>query len=282
MAAYNLINLLSIFDTTPISNGYQLDMTLFTGILCVALVAIGIYCYSGRRKLRKIIKNLKDENARLRSENINIGIEAQEKERRDIGQDMHDELGSLLLTMKMNLGLIEKQGLFIFESNDALKELKYALDSAIEYVKGVSRITSPSFLENFGLSRAVVQMVQRINSSYVAKVEFTEKGDSFSLSKDKQLHIFRIIQEVINNSLRYASPWRIHVVFNWTDDGLTVEIKDDGYNYRFSEKYQSAGMGLNNILNRAELIGAEFTNEGLPEGNVARIRLSLEIPMDSN
>jgi len=257
-------------------------MAFIAGILCVALVSIGVYSYFCRRKSGKMIRELEEENQRLRSENISIGIEAQEKERRDIGQDMHDELGSLLLTMKMNLGLIEKQGLFIFESNDALKELKYALDSSIEYVKGVSRITSPSFLENFGLSRAVLQMVKRINSSCVAKVEFTESGDSFSLSKDKQLHIFRIIQEVINNSLRYASPWRIHVIFNWKEDSLTVEIKDDGYNYRFSEKYQSAGMGLNNIMNRAELIGAEFTNEGLPEGNIARLRLSLQIPMNSN
>jgi signal transduction histidine kinase len=118
--------------------------------------------------------HLMQENRQLKDENIRIAIEAQERERREIGQDMHDELGSTLLTMKMNLGLIEKQGLFIFASNDALKELKYALESAIEYVRSVSRITSPAFLENFGLSRAIVQMVKRINSSCVAKVEFTE------------------------------------------------------------------------------------------------------------
>jgi signal transduction histidine kinase len=69
---------------------------------------------------------------------------------------------------------------------------------------------------------------------------------------------------------------------NWQDDGLTVEIKDDGYNYRFSEKYQSAGLGLNNILSRAEMIGAEFTNEGLPEGNMARLRLPMEVSMSSD
>ncbi|HEY4655007.1 MAG TPA: ATP-binding protein [Cyclobacteriaceae bacterium] len=256
-------------------------MLLIIGILSVATLAVGSYCYVGRRRYKKAIALLKEENRLLKIENVSIGIEAQEKERRDIGQDMHDELGSLLLTMKMNLGLIEKQGLFIFESNDALKELKYALDSAIEYVKGVSRITSPSFLESFGLSRALIQMVNRINSSCVAKVEFTESGDHFSLSKEKQLHIFRIIQEVINNALRYASPWRIHVLLTWQDDGLTVEIRDDGYNYRFAEKYQSAGLGLNNILNRAELIGAEFTNEGLPEGNMARLRLPMEVSMSN-
>lgn len=257
-------------------------MIWITGILSVCAVALAVYALLSRREILRRVGELERENQRLQSENVSIGIEAQEKERRDIGQDMHDELGSLLLTMKMNLGLIEKQGLFIFESNDALKELKYALDSAIEYVKSVSRITSPSFLENFGLSRAVTQMVKRINSSCVAKVEFTESGNAFTLGKDKQLHIFRIIQEVINNSLRYASPWRIHVIFNWQDDGLTVEIKDDGYNYRFSEKYQSAGLGLNNILNRAGLIGAEFTNEGLPEGNIARLRLPMEVSMSSD
>jgi signal transduction histidine kinase len=257
-------------------------MIWITGILSLCAVGLATWAFHSRRKVMNHIRELEQENQRLRNENVSIGIEAQEKERRDIGQDMHDELGSLLLTMKMNLGLIEKQGLFIFESNDALKELKYALDSAIEYVKSVSRITSPSFLENFGLSRAVTQMVKRINSSCVARVEFTENGNPFRLGKDKQLHIFRIIQEVINNSLRYASPWRIHVILNWQDDGLTVEIKDDGYNYRFSEKYQSAGLGLNNILNRAEMIGAEFTNEGLPEGNIARLRLPLEVSMSSD
>lgn len=233
----------------------------------------GVFQYSAHRKSMKILDHLMEENRLLKDENIRIAIEAQERERREIGQDMHDELGSTLLTMKMNLGLIEKQGLFIFESNDALKELKYALESAIEYVRSISRITSPAFLENFGLSRAIVQMVKRINSSCVAKVEFTELGDSFPISKEKQLHVFRIIQEVINNALRYASPWRINVTFYWNPGELTVEIRDDGYNYRYSEKYQSAGLGINNILNRARLIGAQFTNEDLPQGNMARIQL---------
>src|SRR5690606_21334761 len=152
-------------EATPVPHAYPLIMMFVTGILCVAVAAVAVYLYTRWRRDRKVLEGLREENRRLRSENISIGIEAQEKERREIGQDMHDELGSLLLTMKMNLGLIERQGLFIFESNDALRELKYALDSSIEYVKSVSRITSPSFLENFGLSRAVTQMVKRINSS---------------------------------------------------------------------------------------------------------------------
>jgi len=251
-------------------------LEILFAILSFMILIWGIFQYANYRKSGKIIDHLLEENRQLKEKNIRIAIEAQERERREIGQDMHDELGSTLLTMKMNLGLIEKQGLFIFESNDALKELKYALDSAIEYVRSVSRITSPAFLENFGLSRAVVQMVKRINSSCVARVEFTEIGDAYTLSKEKQLHIFRIIQEVINNALRYASPWRIYVTFYWTPTGLTVEIRDDGYNYRLSEKYQAAGLGLNNILNRTTLIGANYTSEDLPEGNIARIKLPRE------
>ncbi|HEX5169189.1 MAG TPA: histidine kinase [Cyclobacteriaceae bacterium] len=249
---------------------------ILLGSLFVTILGWGIFQYVNHRKSGKIIDHLLEENCRLKSENIRATIEAQERERREIGQDLHDELGSTLLTMKMNLSLIEKQGLFIFESNDALKELKYSLEGAIDYVKSVSRITSPAFLENFGLSRAVIQMVKRINSSCVAKVEFTEIGDTLPLSKEKQLHVFRIIQEVINNALRYASPWRIFVTIYWNQSDLIVEIRDDGYNYRFSEKYQTAGLGINNILNRAGLIGAKFTNENLPQGNVARIHLSNE------
>src|SRR5690606_35081201 len=180
-------------------------MIWITGILSLCAVGLAAWAFLSRRSVMRRITELEQENQRLRNENVSIGIEAQEKERRDIGQDMHDELGSLLLTMKMNLGLIEKQGLFIFESNDALKELKYALDSAIEYVKSVSRITSPSFLENFGLSRAVTQMVKRINSSCFARVEFTEKSNTFTLGNDKLLLNLRIIQVVIIYSLRNAS-----------------------------------------------------------------------------
>lgn len=228
--------------------------------------------YEGR-KSAKIIEHLLAENALLKHERVKAVIEAQERERREIGQDMHDELGSTLLTMKLNLGLIEKLGLFIFESNDALKELKYSMDNAIEYVKGVSRITSPAFLENFGLSRAMLQMVKRINSSCVAKVEFVELGEEQPLDKDKQLHVFRIIQEVTNNALRYASPWKITVTFHWNNDFFIVDIWDDGYNYRMMEKRQAAGMGLNNILNRAQLIGGTVTSVAVEEGNLVKLQL---------
>lgn len=250
------------------------------GIVC-AFVTLLVLTWSisqniHHRKTAKVIDHLLKENQRLKHENIRIEIETQERERREIGQDLHDELGSTLLTMKMNLGLVEKQGLFLFDSSEALQELKYSLDSAIEYVKGVSRVISPAFLENFGLSRSVIQMVKRINSSCVAKVDFTETGVSAELSKEKQLHIFRIIQEVINNALRHASPWRISVTFEWSADVLIVEVRDDGYNFRFSEKFQSAGLGLNNILNRATYIGAEFSNEDLSMGNLARIRIPYE------
>src|SRR5690606_29129485 len=96
------------------------------------------------RKTARVVDHLLKENEWLKHENIRIEIETQEKERREIGQDLHDELGSTLLTMKMNLGLVEKQGLFLFDSSEALQELKYSLDSAIEYVKGVSRVISPA------------------------------------------------------------------------------------------------------------------------------------------
>ncbi len=250
---------------------------IITIILCVLAFTLtlgwGVVQYFTAQKNVKIIEHLMAENKHLVAENIKVAIDAQERERREIGQDMHDELGSTLLTMKMNLGMIEKQGLFIFESNDALKELKYSMDSAIDYVKAVSRITSPAFLENFGLSRAVIQMVKRINSSCVAKVEFSEEGNDRTLEKDKQLHIFRIIQEVINNSLRHASPWKINVTFKWHTNAFIVEILDDGYNYRSTDKNQSAGLGLNNIRNRASLIGAEFSNENLERGNLAKLNM---------
>lgn len=258
---------------------------MIVGLVCLLAVvatAWGISQYINNQKTNKIVDHLLEENRRLKKQCLKIEIEAQERERREIGQDLHDELGSSLLTMKMNLSLVEKQGLFLFDSSDALQELKYSLDNAIEYVKGVSRVISPTFLENFGLSRSVSQMAKRINSSCVAKVDFTESGMGSELSKEKQLHVFRIIQEVINNALRHASPWRIHVTFLWSASDLTVEVKDDGYNFRFSEKGQAAGLGLNNIINRAQLIGAELSNEDLPLGNMVRIRIPYEKTIQQN
>lgn len=246
------------------------------GLLAVVSFIGAISQYRDSRRRSKVIDHLLEENKQLKNEIIKIEIETQERERREIGQDLHDELGSTLLTIKMNLSLVEKQGLFLYDSSEALQELKFSLEGAIEYVKGISRIISPAFLENFGLSRSVVQIVKRINSSCVAKVDFIESGVSVELSKEKQLHIFRMMQEILNNALRHASPWRIVVTFLWSCDCLTVEIKDDGYNYRLSEKHHAAGLGLNNILNRATLIGAEFSSESLSMGNLARIKIPYE------
>jgi signal transduction histidine kinase len=246
--------------------------------LIIVVLTVGIVLQIlGNQRLRKRIESLDAEKKDLQEKQMQFALTVQENERREIGQDLHDELGSTLLSMKMNLSLIEKQGLFIFESSDALKELKYSLDHAIDYVRSVSREISPAFLEKFGLRKAVEQLVKRLNTSCVARVHFEEKGHPFDLSKYKQLHLYRIIQESVSNALHHGSPWHIYIDLIWEKNNLVVEVRDDGYDYKLkNKKWMENGLGMNNITNRARMIGAHYDFSNSERGNLSRTQIQHE------
>ncbi len=214
-------------------------------------------------------KDLQKGKDQLNQEMLSIAFETQEAERKRISEDLHDSIGNSLMSLKINLSVLERRGHFLSEPilrdemNETVIMLKEKIDRIIKEI-------NPMALERFGLTNAILQLIdKKINRLYTVNISFSEAGKSKQLAQKKELMIYRIVQELISNSINCNSAWYMWIEFDWQEDFLVVRIKDDGLG--FSKYYQNrydpykTGVGLLNIRNRLKVLNAElsiFTEEG--------------------
>ncbi len=237
-------------------------------LLVAAIATIIFFIVKNRQKIIEF-KNLQKRESQLNQEMLSIAFETQEAERKRISEDLHDSIGNSLMSLKINLSVLERRGHFLSEPvirdemNETVIMLKEKIDRIIKEI-------NPMALEKFGLTNAILQLIdKKINKLYTVNISFNETGKSKRLAPKKELMIYRIVQELITNSIKYNSAWYMWIEFDWEEDFLVVRIKDDGLG--FSKYYQNrydpykTGFGLLNIRNRLKVLNAElniFTEEG--------------------
>ncbi len=237
-------------------------------LLAVSLAASAFFLFRNRKKVEEL-DDLQKRESELNQEMLSVAFDTQEAERKRISEDLHDSIGNSLMSLKINLSILERRGHFLSEPvirdemNETVALLKEKIDRIIKEI-------NPNVLEKFGLTSAIHQLIdKKINKLYTVNINFEEKGMSRQLTPKKELMIYRIVQELITNSIKYNSAWYMWIEFNWQEHELVIQIKDDGLG--FSKYYQNrydpykTGFGLLNIRNRLKVLNAEldiFTEEG--------------------
>lgn len=203
-------------------------------------------------------------------------MEGQEKERARIAGDLHDRLGSLLSTVKLHFNSLEP----LFANNpEAAKNYNYAielLDKSVEEVRSVSRNLTKGVLTQFGLYAAVESMRDAINSSRKIKMTVINSGMESRLKSETEITLFRVIQELVTNVIRHAQTDEIFVQFVGSNDRLNIIVEDHGVGFD-KDNIKSEGIGLNNLKERINNIGGEFTIDSIPgEGTTIIIDIPYE------
>ena len=192
-------------------------------------------------------------------------IDSQEKERKRIASDLHDGVGAMLSAAKLNLNMLGTGAIPPEELKEAVGETKEMINETIETVRRISKALLPSSLEKFGLSQALEELCEKLTSSVTAVV-FYEQGEGATIEVSKQLLIYRIVQELVNNAIKHAEASEISVKFNWREGGLLFEVNDDGkgFDLKAIQGDIKKGVGLYNIENRASLLNGEVTFDSQP------------------
>jgi PAS domain S-box-containing protein len=209
-------------------------------------------------------------------------LTAQETERQRISRELHDELGQALTLMKIRLRFIEnelggEQAVIREEFQDILQYI----DQVIENVRRLSRDLSPSILEDLGLTAALQWLVSNFIKRDAIKVslEITDIDDLFS--QDRQIIIYRILQEALTNIGKHADAKNVSVVTQKHDGRVSLCIKDDGKGFDVARdamrEPSERGLGLAIIDGRARMLGASL-DLWSQEGKGTQITLS--IPTD--
>lgn len=197
-------------------------------------------------ELRQLEKELAEQAIQQQKIITEVTIKAQEKERDELGKELHDNINQVLATVKMLLGMsIQKENKREEFLNRSMKNLNYA----IEEIRKLSKTLVAPTLGNTGIAEAINELVDEINFSDSFRVTFdTNLEKDNSLNEDLQLTVYRIVQEQITNIRKYAKASEVAIFLMKEGNSLSLSVKDNGIGFDVEQKAQ--GIGLKNISSR--------------------------------
>lgn len=225
-------------------------LLLFVSILS-AVTIIGFLIY--QNKLRQ--QSLKLAKAVQEQQNVSIKsmLEGQEQERERIARDLHDGLGNLLSTARASLGGLESS-LMETDKHKMYEQASGLLDEACSEVRKIAHEMMPQALRILGLSKAVDDLVAKMDANHPLEAKFDIFGKEVLLDDKTNVMIFRIIQELLNNIVKYAKAKQVYVQMTFGSDWLNVSVEDDGIGFELDSQMKAKGLGLKSIAYRVELI----------------------------
>ncbi len=202
-------------------------------------------------------------------------VDAQEKERAEIGKELHDNINQILSTTKLYLELAKN------DNNQRLNLISRSagnIHNAIHEIRKISRSLVPASIGDLGLQDSIADLVESIKTTKAIHVEFYPAGEFDEKISDKvKLMLFRIIQEQVNNVLKHSGARNliIELTLEETNHSIELSITDDGKGFN-PEKVRKKGLGLSNIRSRADLFGGKVTIQSAP-GDGCKLRVQIPI-----
>lgn len=201
-------------------------------------------------------------------------LQSQEEERRRIAVNLHDALGQNLLFIKNQSHLAMQPPADESVIRHRLNEISEVTAHAIEEVRQITRNLRPYQLDRLGLTQAVQAVIKQVSESSptVFASHVDEIGGIFD--KESEIHIYRIIQESLNNIIKHSGATEATVVIKKHDGVVLLSIRDNGKGFDATQE-KSIGLGLNSITERAWILGGKSKIDASPGGGTS---LSFEIP----
>jgi two-component system sensor histidine kinase UhpB len=196
----------------------------------------------------------------------------QEKERAEMGRELHDNINQILTTTKMylDMALTEK------DIREELMIKSYEnISSAIEEIRALSKSLVPPSLGDIGLKEAIQEMINNLTFSQKIDIKLRTSGlGKGNITKNVQLMVFRIVQEQMNNVLKHSKATETEIRIAVTNQLLVLTIADNGIG--FDPKRRVKGIGLMNITSRAEVHNGTVEIISSP-GNGCTLKISIPI-----
>lgn len=227
---------------------------------------------------------LKDEEIRQRNNVMRAVVATQEEERRRIAGDLHDGLGQLLATAKINLLRIEDAVRDLgADQQDAFFKAMSILDSACADVRSLAHTMASATLQELGIEAALADMVAMMQSSGSVAITLDVHGAEHRLPEYVELGLYRIAQELINNIIKHASAAEATIQLIRFEENVVLMVHDNGIGFDAAHLAQggaTGGMGLRNIQTRVKLLNGsvEFDSR---IGHGTTVTIEIPIPLDN-
>jgi signal transduction histidine kinase len=243
------------------------DILYRTILIVTVIIGIIILCFL----LSVIWQQRKWRRMNLRK--VETEIDTLENERKRLAADLHDELGAVLSAMKFKLESIDSASA---DDQLQLSQCVHLVYNMVAKIRWISNALMPETLAHKGIISAVIEYANLVNDA--AELEIIFEGDSIpKMETARSVHIFRILQEIIHNTIKHSKAATLKIEFLTENDKLLILTADDGKGFDYDNAVQvKNGLGLNNMQNRADLLGGEFHLMSVPESGT---RCHIRIPI---
>lgn len=231
------------------------------------LILVGgiiVFLVMHQRKVLRFHKQIQEMEARQQKLLLNASIKLQEEERQRLAADLHDDAGPLLATARLylNENLINHDKASQLQ---AILQTRQIIDETILLVRNISHNLMPPTLKNFGLESAITDLFQKISGSGVVNASSRFHDYKDRMKEERELLIFRVVQELINNILKHSNSSFIHLTQNLHENRFFIRIHHDGRGILQSDferlSKSNEGLGLKNIMSRMRVVHGNINFE---------------------
>jgi signal transduction histidine kinase len=256
----------------------QRNAMLYAGVGVILLITF-VFLYLRQKVVKdKIIaeqrvKQLEEEKKLLAARSL---VEGQEEERKRIARELHDGLGVLLSTTRMQFSTISDKSP---ENKPLIERASRLLEQASSDVRKISHNMMPGLLTKFGLYEAIEDLFDKISETEGLDVRYDVPEEAERLPENSEIMIYRIVQELVNNTLKHAGAKKIEIQVQVLDDHLDIIYSDDGKGFNVEEKLESKSIGLTSIQSRVNFLNGKMKVQSSPGEGVT---FTFQLPVTHN
>ena len=262
------------------------DILLLIGVLFLVALGTGLYTLQANRKtferLHHLAEKLQSQSEQMRMLSWKL-IEVQEQTLRQVARDLHDHFGQILTAIGVMLGragqkAAESDPVFVQDA----RAVKKIVEDTLQSVRDESQIFRPAILDDFGLQQTLEWFAEQFSRQTGVQVHYGGKLADGLFPPEAAIHVYRIVQEALNNVARHSGAREAWVTLGEKDSQLDLEIRDNGNGFEVRTDMKRAagqGMGLMGMRERAEHLQGSLSIRSAPhEGTTVRVRVPLRRP----
>jgi signal transduction histidine kinase len=255
-----------------ILEGDLIEVIIYSSVAFLLMgIVLVLFFYFSRKKIIQKELEKRDLVIRHQKEQLRAVILTQEAERKRIAQDLHDDISSKLNIVSLNSHLLSSANLSNAEISEVTGNIIDLTGKALDSTRKIAHDLLPPVLDKFGLHAGIEELCQDFNNSKSVIVSYQNQVHFDDLDKEKHLHIFRVLQELMNNSIRHGKADNISILFENINGLNYCKYSDDGCGFDLKDKQNQNGLGMKNIESRISFLGGNIVfisslNNGIEVG----------------
>ncbi|MFD0964493.1 sensor histidine kinase [Pseudofulvibacter geojedonensis] len=226
-------------------------------LLLFMVVSLVLFFRFARKKI--IEKELEKSAIKLASQKkvLQATIETQERERKRIAQDLHDAISAKLNVVSLHINMLLDGSLTTNEQQESLSNVLGVTTNVLESSRQIAHDLLPPILEKFGLVEALKELLAEFGATKKVVAQH-QINYLTTLTKAEELHVFRIVQELLNNSVRHGKATLMRLELQDAAGEMKLTYKDNGKGFLVKQAFNEGGLGLKNIKSRVAILNGEI------------------------